>query len=109
MSFLLTTSDIMMCPHGGTVSVSSSNTKANAGAVIVRPIDIFTVAGCSFVIPPNIQSPCMTVDWQMPANNVMADSAPALTSSSIGMCKAETQAVQGTVIIQSTQTKVSGK
>jgi hypothetical protein len=109
MSFLLTTSDMMMCPHGGTVSISSSNTKANAGAAIVRPGDIFTVAGCSFIIPPSIQSPCVMVDWQIPANNVMADSAPALTNSSIGMCKAATQAVQGTVIIQSTQTKVSGK
>jgi hypothetical protein len=109
MSFLLTSSDVMMCPHGGTVSISSSNTKANAGATIVRPSDIFTVAGCTFTIPPSTPSPCVTVDWQIPANNVMADSAPALTSSSIGLCKAATQAVQGTVIIQSTQTKVSGK
>src|SRR6267143_3974268 len=50
MGNLLNTSSVMMCPHGGTVSAASSNTKAKAGDFLLRPSDTFTIAGCTLNI-----------------------------------------------------------
>ncbi|MEK6676311.1 MAG: hypothetical protein AABZ47_11740 [Planctomycetota bacterium] len=109
MGFVLSTSDSMMCPHGGNVSISSTNTKAKADAEIVRPNDTFTISGCPLTLPNGTPHPCMVVEWQMPSSTSKADGASMLTTDSIGMCKASDQATQGTVLIQKTQTKVSAR
>lgn len=103
---VLTTADIMMCPHGGQVSMVSSQSKVNAGAQVLRPSDTFTIAGCAFSTPGG-PHPCVTVEWQNPSQKVSAVSNNVLTKASIGMCKAGDQAVQGVVMIQQTQTKVT--
>ena len=110
MPSLLTTSSVLMCPHGGTVSAASSNTKAKAGDFIVRPSDTFTIAGCPFTLPgaPPIPHPCMTVQWIKSTLRCKAAGDFALAQDSIGMCLAADQAPQGTVLIQSTQMRTSG-
>jgi hypothetical protein len=108
MSDILTASDIMMCPHGGQVSISALQSKASGGALAVRPDDVFMVSGC----PLNIAGaphPCLTVEWQMPSKRVKAGSSFVLTTSSIGLCKAGDQAPQGTVLIQQNQTKAGAQ
>jgi hypothetical protein len=108
MSALLNTSSVMMCPHGGTVSVTSSNTKAKAGGdFILRPSDTFTIAGCPFTIGPN-PHPCVSVKWVVSALRSKAVSDFTLNSDSVGLCLAADQAPQGTASISSTQSKVSG-
>jgi hypothetical protein len=107
MGKVLTSADIMMCPHGGQVSISALQSKASAGAAMVCPSDIFTVAGCAFIVAL-APHPCGTVQWQSPSTRVKAGN-PVLTTDSIGLCQAADQAPQGTVIIQKTQTKVSGQ
>lgn len=107
MGQVLTSADIMMCPHGGQVGISALQTQASAGAAIVRPSDIFTVAGCVLNIA-GAPHPCVTVQWQSPSTRVKAGSN-VLTTDSIGLCQAADQAPQGTVIIQKTQTKVSAQ
>jgi uncharacterized Zn-binding protein involved in type VI secretion len=108
MAGLLNTSSVMMCPHGGTVSAISSNTKAKAGgSYILRSSDTFTIAGC----PLNVAGaphPCVQVRWIQPALESKAVSDSTLTASSVGLCVAADQAVQGTVLIQTTQSQVSG-
>jgi hypothetical protein len=108
MANLLNTSSVMMCPHGGTVSVTSSNTKAKAGGdFILRPSDTFTIAGC----PLNISGsphPCTSVKWVVSGLRSKAVSDATLNSDSVGLCLAADQAPQGTVLINSTQTQVSG-
>jgi hypothetical protein len=108
MPSLLTTASVMMCPHGGTVTATTSNTKARAdGAFLLRSSDLFTIAGCSFnVVVPH---PCVQVKWVAPAQQSKASGDFTLTEASVGLCVAADQAVQGTVLIQSTQPKVAGR
>jgi hypothetical protein len=110
MGQILTAADIMMCPHGGQVSISAVQGSASAGALIIRPGDVFTVGGCPFTIGTS-PHPCMIVEWQCPSTRVKAGDRGAadvvLTMASVGMCKAADQAAQGTVIIQKTQLKAS--
>lgn len=110
MGSILSTADVLMCPHGGSVSMVSSNTRAKVGgAFIVRPGDTFIVGGCPFTLPSGTPHPCVTVQWQMPAARTKAASDNVLTRDSIGLCQAADQAVQGTVMIQQTQTRASAQ
>lgn len=109
MGHALTTSDIIMCPHGGTVSLASTQARASAGgAHILRPGDIFVVAGCPFNVGGG-PHPCVTVEWLNESPRAKAVGQGILTTSSFGMCKAADQAPQGAALIQKTQTKVSAR
>lgn len=108
MGKLLNESSTMMCPHGGTVSAVTSNSKAKAGGgFILRPSDTFTIAGCPFMIGPT-PHPCVTVKWVKSNMKSKAAGDFALADDSVGLCQAADQAPQGTVLIQMTQPKVSG-
>lgn len=107
MARLLTTASQMQCPHGGSVSAVSSNTSVKAdGSAVLRSSDTFTIAGCALTIPP--PHPCMQVQWVQTAMKSKVKGDFTLTESSVGMCTAADQAVQGTVMIANTQAKVSG-
>jgi hypothetical protein len=109
MANLLTTASMMMCPHGGTVQVISANTKVKAaGGYLLRSTDTFMIVGCPFVlgIPPH---PCVRVQWVQPALQSKTIGNPNLTMESVGLCVAADQAVQGTVLINTAQPKVSGR
>ncbi|MDT7543562.1 MAG: hypothetical protein QOE33_3466 [Acidobacteriota bacterium] len=108
MGQLLNTSSVMMCPHGGTVSIVSSNTRVQAGAYVVRPSDTFMIAGC----PLNVAGaphPCVRVQWVVAAMRSKAAGDATLTNASVGLCLAADGAAQGTVLINSTQTRVAGQ
>lgn len=109
MGALLNTSSVMMCPHGGTVSAVTSNSRAKAGGdFILRKSDTFTIAGC----PLNISGsphPCVRVQWMVSATRSKATGDFTLTTDSVGMCLAGDQAPQGTVLINFTQPRVSGQ
>jgi len=107
MPALLTPSSSMMCPHGGMVIATPGSTRANAGAPILRGSDTFTIAGCSFQVS-GAPSPCVSVNWVQTATRVKHSGALVLHQGSVGLCLAATQAPQGTVLINSTQTRVSG-
>jgi hypothetical protein len=110
MGALLTTASMMMCPHGGTITAISSNTQATAGgSPLVRASDTFIIAGCPFTLPAAVPSPCMTVQWMQTNTESKAAGDFTLGMNSMGMCLAATQAPQGTVLINSTQQKVSGQ
>ena len=108
MPNLLNTSSVMMCPHGGTVSVASSNTRAKGGGdFLIRSSDTFTIAGC----PLNISGsphPCTQVKWVQTNQRSKAMNDATLSDASVGLCVAADQAPQGTVLINSTQPRVSG-
>ncbi len=61
MSNLLTTASVLMCPHGGSVTATSSNTRAEAGDYLVRMSDTFTIAGCAFALPSGTPHPCVRI------------------------------------------------
>ena len=110
MGGLLNTASILMCPHGGTVSVITSNTRVNAGgSPLVRSSDTFVIAGCTFATPATGPHPCVQVQWMTTdlRSQVLSDST--LSEASVGMCLAGDQAPQGTVIVSNTQEQVTGQ
>lgn len=108
MGELVTTASVLMCPHGGTVQIITSNTRTKAGgAYVARTSDTFIVAGCSFVMGSN-PHPCTTVEWSTGAARVDAMSGDVVTRDNVGLCKAANGAVQGPVNIASTQPRVKG-
>jgi hypothetical protein len=108
MAALLNTSSIMMCPHGGTVSAISSNTRTKAGGdFVLRSSDTFLIAGCSFT--PSSYHPCVQVQWVQPDTRSQVMSDFTLSEESVGLCVAADLAVQGTVLIVFTQPQVSGQ
>jgi hypothetical protein len=108
MPGLLTTSSVMMCPHGGKVQAITTNTRTRAGGdLALRQSDTFVIAGCPFSIGP-VFHPCVQVQWVQPAARSQAVSDFTLTEASVGLCVAADQAVQGTVLIMLTQPQVSG-
>jgi hypothetical protein len=109
MGGLLTTASVMMCPHGGTVSPISSNTRVNAGgSPVLRSSDTFVIAGCPYNIA-GAPHPCVSVQWMTTdlRSQVLSDST--LSEASVGMCLAPDQSPQGTVIVMTTQEQVSGQ
>ncbi len=110
MAALLTSSSILMCPHGGTVSAVTSNAQVKAGGdFVLRQSDTFLVAGCPFTIPPGVPHPCVMVQWVQAALQTQAVSDFVLTEESVGLCVAVDQTVQGAVLINYTQVPVSGQ
>ncbi len=106
----LTTASTLMCPHGGTVTIAASGEKAQAGgAVMVTSSDTFTIAGCPYQLPttPPTPSPCTTVQWTASQSRIKIGGNAALDESSVGLCIGS--GPQGSVIVQSTQSKVQGQ
>ena len=98
----------MMCPHGGTVQSTTSNARVSAaGDFVLRQSDTFIIAGCPFFIGPS-PHPCVQVQWVVAAAKSQTQSDFNLNEASVGLCVAADQAVQGTVLINSTQPRVAG-
>jgi len=109
MSALLNTVSTLMCPHGGTVSAITSNTRVTAsGSPLVRMSDTFVIAGCIFSTAAG-PHPCITVKWIVSDQRSWAMDDLTLNESSVGMCLAGDQSPQGTVLIVNTQLQVTGE
>jgi hypothetical protein len=107
-SDFLTTTSSMICPHGGTVIASTSNTRVKAdGQYVLRSTDTFTIAGCTFKIG-TVPHPCTTVSWEVDCAHHTSARDPSLTKDSVGLCLAADEARQGVVQITSTQNKAGG-
>lgn len=106
MADFLTTASTMMCPHGGTIIATTTNTRAQAsGAYVVRSSDTFTVAGCPFSNGATA-SPCSQVVWATQSlKNAVGDHV--LVQDSQGMCMGPS-GTQGTALVDQTQTEGSG-
>lgn len=109
MADLLNTSSLLMCPHGGTVNIITSNTRAQAaGDFVLRASDTFIIAGCPFVVGV-APHPCVQVQWVQSDAQSKAMGDFTLSEQSVGLCVAADQAVQGTVLVTFTQPRVSGQ
>lgn len=109
---LLTTASSLQCPHGGTVSIVSSNTQTMGdGAPLALATDTFAISGCPFQIPVGagtVPHPCVRVQWTQPNVKAMVSGSPTLSQDSVGLCLAADQVAQGPVSVVRTQTKASG-
>jgi hypothetical protein len=102
-SHFLTTTSALQCPHGGPVTGSTRNTRVKADQnFVLRSTDTFTVAGCSYTIG-TVPHPCVRVQWDVHAERHQSHGDPSLTEDSVGYCLAADGAMQGTVVVSSTQ------
>jgi hypothetical protein len=109
MPGLLTTASTLMCPHGGTVTATTSNTRAKTAAgFLLRASDTFLVAGCPFILGL-VPHPCVRVQWVQPAARGKAAGDFLLTEASVGLCIAPDSAPQGTVLVVATAPDVQGQ
>jgi hypothetical protein len=100
---ILTTNSTLLCPHGGSVILQTSNVDMkiqSAPALLVT--DLHTVAGCPFFIGLK-PSPCLTVRWAVPASQASVHGTPVLLQSSVGLCYSPEQAPQGLAIVVQVQ------
>ncbi len=106
--YFLTTTSVLLCPHGGTVTISTSNSRVMAeGNPVVRSTDTSTIAGCPYVLGTT-PSPCVRVQWDVHAEHHTSQGDPSLTLDSVGFCLSATGGTQGTVVISSTQSRGAG-
>lgn len=99
---LVTTASVLQCTHAGQVSIVSTNARVRAsGQPLALASDTFIIAGCPFTIPP--PSPCVQVQWIVPAARVRVNGQPVIVQASTGLGLAATQAPQGPVSVLVTQ------
>jgi len=101
-----------ICPHGGQISVISTNVRVKVmGQPVAVMGDTYTVAACPFQIPtpggPKPQ-PCVKVQWIVPAIRVKVMGKPVLLKSSVGICQSAEQIPQGPPNVLVTQMRVRG-
>ncbi|MDQ6785430.1 MAG: hypothetical protein M3033_01235 [Acidobacteriota bacterium] len=103
-AYILTTSSVILCPHGGVVTHiprTVSDYVIN-GALPMLLTDQYLVAGCPFAIGDN-PSPCFNVTWVSPSVYLIIKGVPALLNTSIGLCQSIGGMMQGQAIIASYQ------
>ena len=95
-----------MCPHAGQAQTISSNVRVLvSGMPVITIADQTLVAGCPFMIGPKV-SPCVRVQWLVPAVRVLIMGQPALLQTSTGLCLSPEQAPQGPPVVVVNQPRV---
>lgn len=108
---ILNTAASVVCPHGGHVILTTSNTTALADrAPALLLTDVHTVAGCPFQIPgtPPKPQPCVTVRWLVGAQLTRVRGTPVLLQTSVGLCYSVEQIPQGPPVVVSVQPVARG-
>ncbi|HMF98505.1 MAG TPA: hypothetical protein VKE96_29600 [Vicinamibacterales bacterium] len=104
---ILTTASTVMCPHGGTALLTTSNTEmVIEGAPALLQIDVHPILGCPFT--PVAYSPCVLIQWITAATQTSVHGVPVLLQNSIGLCLNATSAPQGTAIVVQVQQQGKG-
>ncbi|MBV9959805.1 MAG: hypothetical protein JO360_15375 [Acidobacteria bacterium] len=104
---ILTIASTILCMHGGSVILSTSNSKLLIdGVPALVESDVHPVAGCPFTLPGPKYSPCVRVEWTGGAQ-ASAGGQKILVISSIGKCISAEGATQGVAIIANTQMKAT--
>lgn len=107
--FLLHVGATAICPHGGQVSITSSNTRVLVSSQPVATLnDTYMVAGCPFMIPSSKPQPCVKVQWLVAATRVKVAGQPVILQDSTGLCQSAEQIPQGPPNLLVTQLRVKG-
>jgi len=110
MAFLLDKNATVLCTHGGSVQIQTTNTRVKAGGAYVTTMnDIFMVSGCPFTLPPPKPQPCLKIQWLVPATRVRINGTPVLLNTSTGLCQSAEQVPQGAPNVVVTQLRVQGQ
>lgn len=109
---ILTTLSTVQCPHGGAVSLTTTNSQCQIdGGYALLQTDVHTVSGCPFQKPttPPIPSPCVTVRWLTGATQTKVNQTPVLLQTSSGLCYSAEQIPQGPPTITQAQSRARGQ
>ena len=107
--FVLDAGATITCSHGGRVTVIPRATRvALAGRAPLLADDMATVAGCPFNVS-GAPSPCLRIQWLMPAVRVTAECSPVLLSTSVGLCLNAANVPQGLAMVTGYQTRVKAQ
>ena len=107
--FLLHVGATVICPHGGQVTIISTNTRVFVGGQpVATQSDAYTVAGCAFTVPGPKPQPCVTAKWLVPAVRVTVGGKPAVLQTSTGICQSAEQIPQGPPNVVMTQMRAKG-
>lgn len=97
--FLYHVNATAICPHGGQVSVVSTNTRVMvSGQPVATMGDTHPISGCP------LENRCVKVQWTVPASRLFVCGQPVILTTSTGVCISG----GGSTIFITTQTRVSG-
>jgi hypothetical protein len=108
--YILTTASQVMCTHGGSAILTTSNTQMivdNSPALLES--DVHSVAGCPFTLPGPKPSPCIRIEWTAGATMCKSNGTKVLVQSSIGKCISAEGSTQGLALVIQTQMKTQGR
>ena len=107
MGEILTTSSIIMCPHGGQAILLTPNARVSTNASFwLLETDVHNIVGCPFSIG-GIYSPCVRIEWFGGSTRTNVNGTPVLKRESIGTCYNASNVPQGTAIIVNSQVKAT--
>jgi hypothetical protein len=85
-----------------------------SGQPVATTANLSTVTGCPFTLPGPKPSPCVRVQWTMPATRLLVMGAPPLLQTlpgpgtGAGQCLSPEQAPQGPPVVIAVQPRVQG-
>ena len=96
------------CPHGGMISTIATNSRVLVNGLPVATLgDSCIVTGCAFNVSSK-PSPCIKVQWLVPAARVQVNGQPVILQTSTGICLSPEQVPQGPPVVTANQMRVSG-
>lgn|SRR5690606_13540296 len=97
----------VLCTHGMPVqTVPGSARVLVSGMPVATMADQYLIAGCPFVLPGGAPSPCIRVQWLVPAVRVLVNGMPPILNTSVGLCLNPAQVPQGPPAVVTTQPRV---
>jgi hypothetical protein len=106
---LVTVGSQISCPHQGSCSPVTSNTRVLAGgAAVLTLADQYTISGCPFQIPVGAGTkpqPCVRIQWTVGATRVRVGGQPALIQSSVGLALSAESIPGGPPVVVPAQTR----
>jgi hypothetical protein len=98
---------IALCPHGGQVTIVSSDARVLAsGTPVATLADQFLIAGCAFTVPPGKPQPCIRVQWFAGSTRVLAGGQPAVLATGTGLALSAEGIPGGPPVVASAQLRV---
>jgi hypothetical protein len=109
---ILTTMSTILCPHGGSVALTTANTMVDIdGGKALLLTDQHSVSGCPFQVPIGTGTkpqPCVIVRWLGSASTqAKVNGTPVLLQTSTGLCFSAEQIPQGPPVVAAVQPRAT--
>lgn len=113
--YLLHVAAVVQCTHQAPCTTPPNVPRVFvSGQPVATVANVWTVAGCPFQTPTPVPvpSPCVRVQWAMPATRILVGGSPALLQSGVGtgagLCLNPAQVPQGPPVVSQMQLRTAG-